>query len=146
MKDNIKLIKLWTCPQCGRQFERTGQSHSCRPFPLKQHFDGKPRGRLLFGKFKQAFKKRTGSFKIESLACCIHFVSTFTFAAVKILKDKIRVDFSLDCKIKRKRIQKSVRMSANRCLYYVDVNSDNEIDEELMGWIQKAHDKKETPT
>lgn len=76
------------------------------------------------------------------MECCIHFVSTFTFAAVKILSNKIRVDFSLSRKIKSKRINQYVQMSALRYLYYIDIEKEKDIDEALMEWIQEAHDKK----
>jgi hypothetical protein len=109
---------------------------------LEKHFEHKPVGRLLYEVLRKAVKRRVGAFKIESLECCIHFVSTFTFAAVKIYKDKIWVDFSLSRKIKSKRIIQSVQMSANRHLYAVDITNEDDIDEELMEWIQEAHDKK----
>jgi hypothetical protein len=142
VKTRAEIKKLWTCPKCGRQFERCGQSHSCRPFPLDQHFERKPEGKLLYEKFKKSVKKRIGFFKVESLECCIHFVSTFTFTAIKIFKDKIRVDFSLSRKIKARRIRQHVQMSASRYLYVIDINSETEIDEELMEWIKEAHDKR----
>jgi hypothetical protein len=135
-------IKLWSCPQCGRQFERKSQPHSCRPYLLAGHFKGKAAGRLLYEKLKKAVKNEMGSFKIESLACCIHFVSTFTFAAVKIFKDMIRVDFSLSRKIKSKRIGQFLQMSAHRYLYVVDIFNEDDIDEELLKWIREAYDKK----
>ena len=146
MKITSENIKLWTCPKCGRQFDRTGQTHSCRPFPLEQHFEGKPSGKLLYEKFKQAVKKQVAPFRVESLECCIHFVSTFTFAAVKILRDKIRVDFSLDRKIKNKRIGKSIQMSAHRYLYVVDILNEDDIDKELMKWIKEAYHKESRKT
>jgi len=142
MKPKAPGHNLWTCPTCGRQFERKGQSHSCRVYPLEKHFEHKPVGRVLYEVLRKAVKRRVGAFKIESLECCIHFVSTFTFAAVKIYKDKIWVDFSLSRKIKSKRIIQSVQMSANRHLYAVDITNEDDIDEELMEWIQEAHDKK----
>jgi len=135
-------IKLWSCPQCNRQFQRKGQPHSCRPYLLALHFKGKPEDRFLYEKFKAAVNKELGSFKIESLACCIHFVNTFTFTAVKIFKDKIRVDFSLSRKIKSKRITEFVQMSAHRYLYVIDIMTEEEIDDVLLGWIQETHDKK----
>jgi hypothetical protein len=76
------------------------------------------------------------------LECCIHCVSTFTFAAVKIFKKKIRVDFSLSRKIKNKRFIQFTPMSAHRYLYCVDVMSEEDIDAELIEWIEEAHDKK----
>jgi len=135
-------VLLWTCPECGRQFQRRGQSHSCKAFPLEQHFAGKPAGRLLYEQFKKAVKKQVGAFKIESLECCIHFVATVTFVAVKIFKSKIQVDFSLADRIKDKRLKMPVQMSAHRYLYYVDIIMEDEIDAELMGWIQMAFDLK----
>jgi hypothetical protein len=141
MKTDTK-IKLWSCPKCGRQFAKTNQSHSCRPFELTLHFEEKPGGKLLYEKLRRAVTKKVGYFKIESLECCIHFVSTFTFAAVKIFKDKIRVDFSLSRKIKSKRIAEFVQMSAHRYLYVIDIMKEDEIDDELLEWILEAHDKK----
>ena len=142
VKTKTEIIKLWTCPKCGRQFERQGQSHSCKSFPLAKHFTNKPRGASLYETFLRSVKMQVGSFKIESLECCIHLVSTFTFAAVKIFKDKIRVDFSLSRKLKNKRITDTVQMSAHRYLYVVDIMNEDEIEEELMMWIREAHDKK----
>ncbi|MDP4284304.1 MAG: DUF5655 domain-containing protein [Bacteroidota bacterium] len=142
MKTTPEITKLWTCPKCGRQFERQGQVHSCRPFPLEQHFEGKPDGKKLYEIFKRAVKTQLGAFKIESLECCIHFVSKFTFAAVKILKDKIRVDFSLSRKIRDKRISNVVQMSAHRFLYVIDILNADDIDEALIEWIKEAHEKK----
>jgi uncharacterized CHY-type Zn-finger protein len=142
MKTMTETKQLWTCPKCQRQFERQGQSHSCKPFPLEQHFKGKPNGKLLFEKLKQAIEKQLGSFKIESLECCIHFFSTSTFAAVKISKDKILVEFTLNHKIESDRISKFVQLSAHRNLYYIEIQTKKDIDEELIQWIKEAHDKK----
>ena len=97
---------------------------------------------MLYEKFKMAVKNQLGSFKIESLECCIHFVSTSTFTAIKIFKDKIRVDFSLDHKIENKLTKNYIHMSANRYLYYIDIISEDEIDGELIEWIQEAYYKK----
>jgi len=146
MKPSKPHIELWKCPECGRKFKRHGQTHSCRPFPLEQHFVNKPRGRLLFSKFKQAAKKQVGYFKLESLECCIHFVSIFTFAAVKILKDKIRVEFSLGRELKKRHITKSLQMSAHRYLYYVDILNEEGINDELLEWIKEASTEKKVKT
>lgn len=143
MKIISKKSALWKCPECGRQFERRGQTHSCKPFPLKQHFIAKDRGKALYEKFKKAVREQIRSFKIESLECCIHFVSTSTFAAVKIFKDKIQLDFSLSRQVKSKRMDGFVQMSAHRYLYYINLHREDEIDEELLNWVQEAYDLKD---
>lgn len=142
MKSNAAIRKLWKCPKCGRQFEREGQSHSCKPYALELHFEGKPDEKKLYEQLKLAIKKQVGSFKVESLECCIHLVRTFTFGAVKIMKGKIRIDFALSRKIKSNRIASEIKMSAYRWLYVVDVYQEDEIDEELLEWIKEAYEKK----
>lgn len=142
MKTSNIVKKLWTCPKCGRRFERQGQSHSCKPYAIEQHFEGRSDEKKLYDHLKRAIKKHVGAFKVESLECCIHLVSTFTFAAVKIMKGRIRVDFALSRKIRDKRIVQEVKMSANRWLYLIDINKEDEIDEELLEWIKEAYDKK----
>lgn len=96
----------------------------------------------MYNAFKKAVKEQVGPFKTESLECCIHFVSTFTFAAVRIMKDKIRVSFTLGRRIKSSRIDDPVQTSASRYLYAVDIYADEEIDIPLIKWIQEAFEIK----
>lgn len=142
MKIKEKSEQLWLCPKCGRQFERIGQTHSCKFFPLEKHFQGKPTGKKLYEKLKQELKSKLGPFRIESLECCIHFADTSTFAAVKIFKDKIKLDFSLSRKLKNNRICETVQMSAHRILYVIDVFNETEIDMELIKLIIEAYELK----
>lgn len=132
----------WTCPKCKRQFERTGQTHSCRLFPIEQHFAGKDGGKLLYEKLLKAMKKCPGPLKVESLTCCIHFVSSYTFAAVKVYKQKLLVEFALTEKIQSPRIKKWMPLSGQRYLYYVEIGKESEIDKELMNWITEAKIKR----
>jgi Domain of unknown function (DUF5655) len=129
----------WTCPKCGRAFEREGQAHSCRIFPLEEHFKGKPRGKILYEKFKSETEKRIGEFTVDSPACCIHFVGMSTFVAVKIFKEKIQVECSLCHPLESKRVAKFVPMSANRYTHYIDLKTEAEFDDELMGWVREAY-------
>lgn len=141
MNSRSEKKELWTCPDCGRQFLHQGQLHSCNHYSIEQHFKNKKISEALYKKFKSAVKKRVGSFQVESLECCIHFVDPVAFAAVKIMKDKIRIDFGLNEKLKSKRIVQKVPMSSKSTLYCVDVADEHEIDNELLDWIEKAHDK-----
>jgi Domain of unknown function (DUF5655) len=132
---------LWNCPRCGRRFVRQNQSHSCKPFPLEKHFEGKPVGKALYEKLKTAIRNRLGTFHIQSLECCIHFDHLITFAAVKIAKDKLTLEFSLDHKLNNKRCSKCVQLSAKRFLHYIPIVSADEIDDDLLGWVKEAYGK-----
>jgi hypothetical protein len=135
-------MKSWICPKCGRQFERNGQSHSCKIFTLEKHFEGKEKGKDLYEKLTRAIKKNIGAFKVDPVECCIHLVTRSTFAAVKVLHNKIRVDFTLPYKVKKRRLLPTVQLSANRYLHYVDINDAAEINEELMEWMKEAYEER----
>ncbi|MBI5372851.1 MAG: hypothetical protein HZA79_12585 [Sphingobacteriales bacterium] len=130
--------KLWKCPRCGRRFERQGQTHSCHVVSLKEHFEGKEKGETLYYKLVQAIKKKTGPFRTDPVKCCIHLVDRSTFAAVRVLRQKIRVDFTLPYKVSSPRLLASVKISAHRYLYYTDVTGPAEINAELISWIGEA--------
>jgi len=133
------MKQMWQCPKCKREFAKVRQTHSCTPFPLEKHFANKPFARELFDFLVSEINKKIGKIKIESLPCCIHFVSNYSFGAVWALKDKIRIDFRLDKLIKSKRFWNMIKMSANRYLYYVDIKDKKEIDKELLDWIKGAY-------
>jgi hypothetical protein len=134
-------LKLWKCPKCKREFKKKNQQHSCVVFPLKNHLKDKELARGLFEYLKKQIEKKIGLVKIESLPCCIHLVSNYTFGAGWALKDRIRIDFRVDHKIKTKKLKiwKMIQMSPNRYLYYFEIYDKKEIGKELLEWIKEAY-------
>jgi len=132
-------MKTWKCPKCKREFKYKNQAHSCKQFPIENHFKNRPESKKLYGIFKKSLKKAVGKFKVDSPACCIHFVKDgVTFSGCYIMKNKIRVFFMLQRKIKNKRIYKSGMISSKRFNYLIDISKKQEIDKELMNWIKEA--------
>jgi len=132
-------MKLWQCPKCKREFTNKNQQHSCIIYPIKKHLaHGNDLSRSLYSELLKKLKK-IGPFKIESLPCCIHFVSEYTFGCCYIMKNKIRLHFILKEKIKDKRVNKWSQMSANKYLYEIDIENKKEFDKKLMGWLKKAY-------
>ena len=133
------MNKLWVCPKCKREFAKKNQSHSCVFYPIEKHFRDKEFAEALFEYLKKEIEQNIGPLKIESLPCCIHLVSNYTFGAVWALRDRIRIDFRLDHKIKSPKIYKELQISANRYLYYFDIKNKKEINKQLLGWIKEAY-------
>jgi len=133
------MTNTWHCPKCHREFGKKNQAHSCVKYPLIRHFQNKPLAKELFVDLKAKIKKTIGPVKVESLPCCIHYVSSYTFGAVWCLKNGLRMDFRLSRSKKSKRFWKTLRMSPNRYLYYVEVGDKKEIDAELLGWLKEAY-------
>ncbi len=134
--------KLWTCPKCKRKFGKGGQSHSCAFYPVSKHLAGKEIGTKLYNALTSKIKKEVGKYRVESLPCCIHFVSTHTFACAYVLTEKIRIHFTLARKLESARIGRFSRMSAKRYMYSIDIKDEKEMDKELMGWLKESYKAK----
>ncbi len=132
------MAKLWACPKCKRKFEKRNQGHSCAVYPVARHLKGKEIGKKLYNALISKMKKETEKFRIESLPCCIHLVSNYTFAGVYVLRDKIRIHFTLDHKLESPRISRFSQIAAKRYMYSIDIKDESELDKELFGWIKQA--------
>jgi hypothetical protein len=130
---------MWTCPKCKREFTKTNQSHSCRIYPLENHFKGKEIGKPLFDEFVKRIESNIGPVKIDSPECCIHLMNGTTFAAAWIGKNKIKIDFRVAQKLKSGRFTHELQMSANRFLYHMDIMDKGEIDDELLAWLKESY-------
>ena len=134
---------MWKCPKCKREFGKKNQAHSCNPYPPEKHFEGKdPKLKLLYNEWHSRVKKKCGPFQIDSVSCCIRFVTKSSFSATKIMKNNLRIMFQLPKKITSPRIQKSAQISPNRYNYAVDISEKKEMDAELLNWIKQAYDLK----
>ncbi|MFH1367203.1 MAG: DUF5655 domain-containing protein [Patescibacteria group bacterium] len=130
---------LWQCPKCKRQFAHKNQGHSCVIYPVKKHLaHGSNLSKNLYFELLKKLKK-IGPIKIESLPCCIHFVSAYTFGCCYIMKEKIRLHFVLKEKIKDKRVNKWSQVSSQKYLYEIDIANKEELDARLMKWLKEAY-------
>jgi hypothetical protein len=130
---------MWKCPKCKREFAKTKQTHSCRSFPLEKHFENKEYARTLFDEYVKKITKEIGQVKIESLPCCIHLVSDYTFGAVWAMKDRIRIDFRVDHKVENIEPNSEFKMSANRYLYHFDIKEKKDISKEIIELLRESY-------
>jgi len=133
------MAKMWKCPKCKREFKNKNQAHSCVSYPLENHFKNKDYAEELFEYYKRAIEKSVGPVKVESLPCCVHLVSSYTFGAVWALKDRIRIDFRIGRDFDDPRIYRKLKMSPNRYLYHFDLKDKKAIDKKLLGWVKEAY-------
>ena len=138
------MPNTWQCPKCGRHFKNKNQTHSCRPYPLKNHFKGKEDiAKPLFDDLVAKIKKNIGPLKVQSLECCIHLDRISSFGAVFARKDKIRISFALNKKISSPHFSQVVKMSSVQYKYVVDITKKSEINKQLINWLKLAYNLKE---
>lgn len=132
---------VWTCPTCGRQFRHTKQVHSCTYYPIEKHLAGKSEHALaLYDSFIKQLRLKVGEFSIESLPCCIHLVhNVYTFAAVYVMRDKIRLHILAQAPVDDPRAGAIFKMSDKRFAYSVDISNLSELDDQLFEWMRQSY-------
>jgi len=129
----------WTCPKCKRVFQKKNQMHSCKVFPIEQHFKNKYLAKEVYKYLFNVINKKVGKCKEISLPCCIHWFGNYDFIALLPKKDKLEVRFSLNRKINSPRIFNNFPLSSKNykvCLY---IQNKEEVDEELLKWLKESY-------
>jgi Domain of unknown function (DUF5655) len=134
---------MWTCPVCNRVFQKAKQPHSCRKTPLEQHFRNKDTARELFDDLTGKINSQVGKFRIVSLPCCVHLFGTYDFVAALPKKDGLEIRLGLDRVLESRRLKQSVPLSHKYYKNCIDIKSKEEIDEELIGWIDESYHLKD---
>ncbi len=85
-----KRNNLWKCPDCGRQFANTNQSHFCSNVSLDAHFAGKPpETRELYAAFLAAVRSH-GPVSVLPEKTRIAFQVRMSFAALMTRRGYLR--------------------------------------------------------
>lgn len=130
---------MWTCPTCNRQFVRTKQQHSCKHVSIESHFSNKNHAKTLFDHLQTSIKQAIGPYTVLSLPCCIHLSGPYDFLAVLPKKDRIEIRFILHREISSPKRKTSVMVSNTTIKHCIDVQSVQDIDTELLGWLTEAY-------
>ncbi len=130
---------MWTCPNCKRIFERTKQQHSCNTIPLEQHFKNKDLAKELFNYLLNEINTKVGPCKVISIPCCIHLFGDYDFLVALPHKDRLEIRFASIEKITSPRITQSVSLSQKSVKFCLDIKNIDEIDTELLNWIEKSY-------
>ncbi|NIW94677.1 MAG: hypothetical protein GWN20_17855 [Phycisphaerae bacterium] len=80
-----------------------------------------------------------GNVKEEPKQTCIHWVYAKAFLGVFIRKNYLNVRFRVDAKLVSPKFTKTEQISKNRFLHTIKLESVEDIDEDLKGWLKRAH-------
>jgi hypothetical protein len=134
---------MWTCSKCNRIFEKENQIHSCKKVSLEEHFKNKEKAQKLFDLLFKRINSEIGKCEIISLPCCIHLFGKYDFLAALPKKDKLEIRFSLDRELDSSRLKQSIPISLKFFKNCLDLNSINEINDELFKWLNESYFLKE---
>ncbi len=129
----------WTCPECKKKFRNRNQWHSCHILSVEDHLKKKSENvqetvvELL--KHVQKF----GPIEINPVKSTIQVKAGATFLSIKPKKDYVELEFQLGEKLDDFPIHRAVRISGNRVLHFVFVESPEDITSQLIGWMKSSY-------
>jgi hypothetical protein len=134
----------WRCPSCSRVFRRTGQQHSCRIVSLEEHLAHEDATRPLFDELLARARSEIGAAEVVALPCCIHLSGTHDFLAVLPRKAWLEIRFSLRRELESPRIKHATRTGRSMYKHSTDIATVQDIDDELIGWLDEAYHLEDT--
>lgn len=106
---------------------------------VKEHFENRASEvKATYSAILNAAKK-LGPVKEEAKKTSIHLVRKSAFAGVATRKTALVLTLKSDADVTSKRIMKREQASANRWHLEIKLESPQQVDGELLGWLQKAY-------
>jgi hypothetical protein len=131
---------LWRCPECGREFAKPRQWHSCLTQDLADHFHGKnPTVRTIFDRLLNELRA-IGPVRVDAVKTSINLISKHHFGGVKVRRNYLRIGFLAEAPIRSSRIVHSEHLGPSRVAHSVEIHSVDEVDEELVAWLTRAYE------
>ena len=130
---------MWTCPECGRVFARTGQQHSCKRVPLDDHFRGKGEARVLFDYVVGRIRDEIGECRVVSIPCCVHLFGRYDFLAALPKKDGLEIRIALEGVSGDPRFERIVPLSKKHFKHCLHIRQESDVDESLMGAFGRSY-------
>ncbi|HVE66592.1 MAG TPA: DUF5655 domain-containing protein [Thermoanaerobaculia bacterium] len=131
--------QLWKCPECGREFAKPKQWHSCAVKGLDDHFRGRdPHLRGVFDVLVSKLEK-IGPVKVDPVKTSINLTAGRHLGAVTVRGSYLRVGFYAPKRIIDPRIVHFERLGPDRFGHSVVLEAVADVDEQLMEWLAAAY-------
>jgi predicted transport protein len=107
---------------------------------LESHFVNKQQNVIdTFEKIKNEVMQLEGV-QINSVKNAILFQAKSNFLAVKPKKTHLDIEFVLNEKVEEFPIYKTFQATKSKCAHFVRLESQEEVDEQLLSWIKNAYE------
>jgi Domain of unknown function (DUF5655) len=130
----------WTCPECGRQFRRTRQSHECAPaMTLDEYFStGPPHERPVF-EAVMAHLATLGPVHVEPVSVGIFIKRDGSFMELRPMERWVAMSFPLRRRAQHRTIVRKVMQWHGRYYHIANVRQPEDLDEALLDLITESY-------
>ena len=135
-------MRAWTCPDCGRRFGRTRQSHDCAPaMTLDEYFaTGPPHERPVFDAVMRHLE-RVGPVYVEPVSVGIFLKNPRKFAELRPLQRWTALSFYLRRPAGHRTIVRKVVRYGERYLHVANLAEPADFDDDLRDLLTEAYDE-----
>jgi hypothetical protein len=128
------------CPKCGREFAKRNQWHSCLAYDVDDHFEGKdPQLREIFDLLVSKMQQH-GPLRIDAVKRNINLIARHHLGGVEVQKKALRLGFVSDEPLESERFVRVTRLGPHRVGHTVKLYSPEDVDDELLSWLRRAHE------
>jgi hypothetical protein len=130
----------WTCPECGRQFRRTRQSHECAPaMTLDEYFaTGPPHERPVF-EAVMAHLATLGPVHVEPVSVGIFIKRDGSFMELRPMERWVAMSFPLHRRAQHRTIIRKVMQWHGRYYHIANVRGPDDLDDALLDLITESY-------
>jgi Domain of unknown function (DUF5655) len=130
----------WTCPECGRQFRRTRQSHECSPaMTLDEYFaTGPPHERPVF-EAVMAHLATLGPVHVEPVSVGIFIKRDGSFMELRPMERWVAMSFPLRRRAQHRTIVRKVTQWHGRYYHIANVRLPEDLDDALLDLITESY-------
>ena len=129
----------WRCPQCGRQFARKSQAHSCQVSGIETHLGkASPEALEIYAVLEKALRE-LGPYTAVPTKTQINLMARTSFGGFTIRKDSIVLGFALTREIEHPRLIWTLQLSPRTYAYKVRLSSPADVDGKLREWLREAY-------
>ncbi len=129
---------MWICPECGRKFARNNQSHSCSQYDPEFLFIGKGEEIRLLYKILIDKVMAFGEVDIHFGKWNLTIRRLSTFLSIMVEKGHLTLVFISEKPIDDFPVYQHHQHTASRFSNVVKIESEDEIDDQLIGWLKQA--------
>jgi hypothetical protein len=134
-------VPVWVCPECKRQFARTGQGHECAPaMTIEEYFSTGPSFERPIYEAVMAGLDGIGPIHVEPVSVGIFLKRARSFCELRPMTRWVAACFGMPRTLRSSRISRKVIDAGRLKWHYVNVKSADEVDDELIGWLAEAYD------
>jgi len=132
--------EVWTCPKCGARLVTRNLWHSCGTYSLESLFANADEQALQLARTYVALLHRLGDVQVLPQKTRLVCVARVRFGGLEPRKQGFLSNFALRRWLDSPRIVRTADYGPRWRFHYVRIVSEADLDDELIGWLQEAHD------